>query len=59
MGLLVFRYVAKGLQGGTIRYGRKNCSRKDTPVLYWSVVFAYALFWTLLCVVAWNKLMEL
>ncbi len=58
MGLLVWRAVIKGLQGGTILYGRKICDRKETPVLYWSVVFAYAVFWTLLCVVAWTRLME-
>lgn len=58
MGLLVWRAVVKGLQGGTIRYGKKVLDRKETPFLYWIVVFAYALFWTLLCIVAWTKLME-
>lgn len=58
MGLLVWRYVSRGLKSGTIRYGRKNLDRRETPLLYWCVVFAYAVFWTLICVVAWTKLME-
>ncbi len=59
MGLLVWRAVLKGLQGGTIRYGKKILDRSENPVLYWCVVFAYALFWSLLCIVAWTRLMEL
>jgi len=58
MGLLVWRAVIKGMESGKILYGRKICDRREAPVLYWSVVFAYVVFWSLLCIVAWTRLME-
>ena len=58
MGLLIWRYVVKGLQGGTIRFGKRIIDGKENPKFYWFIVCAYALFWGLLCAVVWTRLMQ-